>query len=114
MRFFAHTETDVRAMLDTIGARGLDDLIAHVPAGLRESATIDLAPGKNEAEIAAERLGDFVRVSVEDEEIAIVLGPYLDLGMITRVEPAVVVDPEPDRGVAARRTPNVGLGTSEE
>src|SRR5229473_7174256 len=54
MRFFAHTETDVRAMLDTIGARGLDDLIAHVPAGLRESATIDLAPGKNEAEIAAE------------------------------------------------------------
>src|SRR6266403_2620703 len=54
MRFFAHTETDVRAMLDTIGARGLDDLIAHVPADLRASATIDLAPGKNEAEIAAE------------------------------------------------------------
>src|SRR5260370_34451263 len=54
MRFFAHTETDVRAMLDTIGAHGLDDLIAHVPAGLRESATIDLAPGKTEAEIAAE------------------------------------------------------------
>jgi glycine dehydrogenase subunit 1 len=54
MRFFAHTESDVRAMLDTIGARGLDDLIAQVPAGLRASATIDLAPGKNEAEIAAE------------------------------------------------------------
>ncbi len=35
MRFFAHTETDVRAMLDTIGARGLDDLIAHVPAAVR-------------------------------------------------------------------------------
>src|SRR6201987_6427933 len=54
MRFFAHTEGHVRAMLDTIGARRLDDLIAHVPAGLRASATIDLAPGKNEAEIAAE------------------------------------------------------------
>jgi glycine dehydrogenase subunit 1 len=54
MRFFAHTENDVRAMLDAIGARGLDDLIAHVPANLRASAAINLAPGKNEAEIAAE------------------------------------------------------------
>jgi glycine dehydrogenase subunit 1 len=54
MRFFAHTEADVRAMLDTIGARGLDDLIAHVPANLRARAAIDLAPGKNEPEIAAE------------------------------------------------------------
>src|SRR5277367_2778777 len=53
MRFFAHTERDVRAMLDTIGARDLDDLIAHVPANLRASGTIDLPPGKNEAEIAA-------------------------------------------------------------
>src|SRR5271163_4727103 len=54
MRFFAHTESDIRAMLDTIGAPSLDDLIAHVPASLRASATIDLEPGKNEAEIAAE------------------------------------------------------------
>ena len=54
MRFFAHTEADVRAMLDTVGAQGLDDLIGHVPATLRASAAIDLAPGKNEAEIAAE------------------------------------------------------------
>ncbi len=54
MRFFAHTEADVRAMLDTVGAQGLDDLIAHVPAPLRASAAINLAPGKNEAEIAAE------------------------------------------------------------
>jgi glycine dehydrogenase subunit 1 len=54
MRFFAHTEADVRAMLETIGARGLDDLIAHVPANLRASATMGLAPGKTEPEIAAE------------------------------------------------------------
>ena len=54
MRFFAHTESDVRAMLDAIGAHGLDDLIAHVPANLRAGAAINLAPGKNEAEIAVE------------------------------------------------------------
>ena len=57
MRFFAHTESDVRAMLDTIGARTIDDLIAHVPANLRASATINLEPGRNEAEIAADLSG---------------------------------------------------------
>jgi glycine dehydrogenase subunit 1 len=54
MRFFAHTEADVSTMLETIGVNALDDLIAHVPANLRASAAINLAPGKNEAEIAAE------------------------------------------------------------
>jgi glycine dehydrogenase subunit 1 len=54
MRFFAHTERDIRAMLDTIGVRGVEDLIAHVPANLRASAAIDLPPGMNEAAIAAE------------------------------------------------------------
>ena len=33
-----HTETDVAAMLETVGAKHLDDLIAHVPADLRASA----------------------------------------------------------------------------
>jgi len=54
MRFFAHTERDIRAMLDVIGLRGLEDLIAHVPSNLRASAAIALPPGMNEAEIAAE------------------------------------------------------------
>ena len=54
MRFFAHTDRDVRAMLDVIGVRALEDLVAHVPSNLRASAGIDLPPGKNEAEIAAE------------------------------------------------------------
>ncbi len=34
MRFMPQTESDVAAMLETIGARHLDDLIAHVPASL--------------------------------------------------------------------------------
>lgn len=54
MRFFAHTEADIGAMLEMIGMHGLDDLIAHVPADLRTGAAINLAPGKNEGEIAAE------------------------------------------------------------
>jgi glycine dehydrogenase subunit 1 len=49
-----HTETDIAAMLDAIGAKHLDDLIAHVPANLRATATIDLDPGRIEADVVAE------------------------------------------------------------
>src|SRR5208283_730867 len=38
MRFMPHTDADVRAMLDTIGIDHIDDLIAHVPANLRNTA----------------------------------------------------------------------------
>jgi glycine dehydrogenase subunit 1 len=49
-----HTETDIAAMLATIGAKHLDDLIAHVPANLRATATINLEPGRTEADVVAE------------------------------------------------------------
>jgi glycine dehydrogenase subunit 1 len=48
------TESDVAAMLETIGARHLDDLIAHVPASLRASATIKLERGLSEADVVRE------------------------------------------------------------
>jgi glycine cleavage system P protein (glycine dehydrogenase) subunit 1 len=53
MRYFAHTDDDVRAMLETIGASSLDQLIEHVPAAMRQRAAINLAPGISEAEVAA-------------------------------------------------------------
>jgi len=68
MRFMPHTEADVRAMLDAIGARSLEELIAQVPASLRASAAIALAPGMSEQDVATEisalaennRAADFV------------------------------------------------------
>ena len=54
MRFIPHTEADVAAMLQTIGVAHIDDLIAHVPENLRNSAAIKLAAGRTEAEVAAE------------------------------------------------------------
>ena len=54
MRFIPHTAADVNAMLETIGVAQLDDLIAHVPAQLRASATIDLDAGRTESEVATE------------------------------------------------------------
>jgi glycine dehydrogenase subunit 1 len=49
-----HTEGDVASMLETIGAKHLDDLIAHVPANLRASATINLESGRSEADVVRE------------------------------------------------------------
>jgi glycine dehydrogenase subunit 1 len=68
MRFMPHTEADTRAMLDAIGVDHLEDLIAHVPANLRDTARIALADGMSEQDVAAEvtalanqnRAADFV------------------------------------------------------
>jgi glycine dehydrogenase subunit 1 len=49
-----HTEGDVASMLETIGAKHLDDLIAHVPANLRASAAINLENGRSEADVVRE------------------------------------------------------------
>jgi glycine cleavage system P protein (glycine dehydrogenase) subunit 1 len=53
MRFIPHTEADIAAMLAEIGISRIEELIAHVPVGLRESAEIALAPGLPEAEVAS-------------------------------------------------------------
>jgi glycine dehydrogenase subunit 1 len=54
MRFMPHTDADVAAMLETVGADSLEALIAHVPASLRASAAIRLDPGRTEAELVRE------------------------------------------------------------
>jgi glycine cleavage system P protein (glycine dehydrogenase) subunit 1 len=54
MRFMPHTEADVAAMLEVLGVSSIDELITHVPAGLRAGATINLPPGLAESEIVAE------------------------------------------------------------
>ena len=54
MRFTPHTADDVRAMLAAIGAGSIDDLVAHVPATVRERAALRLAPGIDEQAVRAE------------------------------------------------------------
>ena len=53
MRFVPHTDGDIATMLATIGVERLDDLIAHIPAELREQARIKLDRGRDEAAVAA-------------------------------------------------------------
>ena len=52
-RYIPHTEADISAMLEVIGVRSVADLVAHVPADLRQSAGLDLHPGLSEAEVTA-------------------------------------------------------------
>src|SRR5689334_17013445 len=54
MRFIPQTELDTMAMLETLGLSSIDELVAHIPARLRASATIDLPPGLSEQELVAE------------------------------------------------------------
>jgi glycine dehydrogenase subunit 1 len=54
MRFIPHTETDLAAMFEMLGISSIEELISHLPAGLRSSATINLPPGVDEAQVVAE------------------------------------------------------------
>jgi glycine dehydrogenase subunit 1 len=53
MRYIPHTDADVAAMLGAIGLRSLDDLVAHIPAALRQRATLDVPNGLGEADVTA-------------------------------------------------------------
>jgi glycine dehydrogenase subunit 1 len=53
MRFLPQTDTEVAEMLKTVGAAAMEDLIAHVRAQLRATASIKLDPGLDEASVAA-------------------------------------------------------------
>ncbi len=50
MRFFPQTDESVRSMLDVVGVDDIDALFRDVPAELRATAAIDLAPGLPEGD----------------------------------------------------------------
>ena len=51
MRFAPHTDTDVREMLDALGLSSLDDLYAHIPAGVLLDRALDLPEAVSELEL---------------------------------------------------------------
>ncbi len=50
MPYVPHTDDDVRAMLETIGAASVEDLFADIPASLRPQS-FDLPPGRPEMDV---------------------------------------------------------------
>src|SRR5262249_20468814 len=67
-----HTPAEIAAMLQAIGVEALDDLVAQVPAGLRERAGIELPPGLTEPELR-ERFAALARRNAGDG-VAVFLG----------------------------------------
>ncbi len=54
LRYHPHTPDDVRAMLETIGAKSLSDLHASIPERLRLGRPLDLPPALDEIALLAE------------------------------------------------------------
>ena len=51
--YLPHTPYEVAAMLEFLGLDSLDQLFAHIPASVRLSAGLDMAPGMTEPDVAA-------------------------------------------------------------
>lgn len=51
--YIPHTPEEVAAMLEFLGLDSLDQLFAHIPASVRLSAGLDMAPGMSEPDVAA-------------------------------------------------------------
>ena len=54
MRYHPHTPEDVRAMLETAGAKSLDDLFRSIPEKLRLTRPLELPPALDEVSLFAE------------------------------------------------------------
>ncbi|HEX9050950.1 MAG TPA: aminomethyl-transferring glycine dehydrogenase subunit GcvPA [Anaeromyxobacter sp.] len=54
MRYHPHTPEDVRAMLDAVGAKSLDDLFRSIPQPLRLTRPLDVPPAVDEISLFAE------------------------------------------------------------
>jgi glycine dehydrogenase subunit 1 len=51
MRYLANAPADVQAMLDTVGAKSLDELFSSIPKDIRFNGTMNLMPAKSEQEL---------------------------------------------------------------
>jgi glycine dehydrogenase subunit 1 len=51
MAYVPHSDSDIRAMLDSMGLASVDDLFAHLPAAVRLGRPIDLPAGLSEEEV---------------------------------------------------------------
>ena len=52
--YLPHTQAEVKAMLEAIGVKSIDDLFAEIPAGLRLNRPLDLPAGMSESEVIGE------------------------------------------------------------
>ncbi len=84
-RYTSVTDTDLREMLDVIGAATMDDLFADIPKALRLQRPIELPGGRSEQEVHEELAGLAARNRHCDAEVS-----FLGAGMYDHYVPSLV------------------------
>ena len=84
--YLPHTPGEVDEMLAFIGMDSLDQLFAHIPAAVRLTQGLDLAPGMSEPDVAA----DFERFTRTNRAKAVDMTCYAGAGAYDHEVPAVV------------------------
>lgn len=82
MKYFPHTDEDIRTMLAAIGADSLDALYADVPEELKLKGELNLLPGKSEIEVR--------RIIEETASQNRILIPFAGAGSYDHYTPAVI------------------------
>ncbi len=85
MRYISTTDAERRAMLEAIGVGSVDDLLAAVPAALREKAAIELPAGEPEPDLMR-RLKGLAAKNGDAERVP----SFLGAGVYRHFQPAVV------------------------
>ncbi len=85
MRYIPTTDAERRAMLDAIGVASIDDLLAAVPAGLRQRAAIDLPAGEPEPDLLR-RLKTLAAKNGDTDRYT----SFLGAGVYSHFQPSVV------------------------
>ncbi|HEY9071652.1 MAG TPA: aminomethyl-transferring glycine dehydrogenase subunit GcvPA [Candidatus Ozemobacteraceae bacterium] len=71
--YLPHTQAEVKAMLEAIGVKSIDDLFSEIPAGLRLNRPLDLPDGLSEAEVVDE-MNDLAQMNYGANELLCFLG----------------------------------------
>jgi glycine dehydrogenase subunit 1 len=85
VRYIPTTDAERRTMLDAIGVRSMDDLLAAVPATLRQKAAIELPAGEPEPDLMR-RLKGLAAKNGDAERVP----SFLGAGVYHHFQPAVV------------------------
>lgn len=85
MRYIPHTESDIIAMLATLGVGSIDDLFTDLPQELRSRAAINLSLGRSESEVRGRLTELAKRNRVGDDTVT-----FLGAGAYSHFVPAVV------------------------
>jgi len=85
MPYIPHTDADVRAMLDVIGAESIDDLFREIPESLRRTAPLDIPSHQDEYHLYQHLVG-LARQNLD----ATKLDWYLGAGLYDRYIPQSV------------------------